>query len=395
MASSPVLKEGFLVKKGHVRHNWRTRWFVLGKRQLSYFRKRQETVAAGVIPLVGATLTCPSPESSRKPIKTHDGKEFMIQAPDEKIRTEWSVPIEECIRRLDPTKIGTVESLSRTLADTSLNTLETQREMVKAMQDPEAGIKLVEFGPKRGKMAATKYITGRDLVDWLISWSFANSRSSAATIATDMLRNGFFHTVNFDPSTSSLAPSKDGVLSRDIVDSNDAKYVFVSMTSTSPSTVFDSEDDSSSESDDDILTTSTRLAAEAGFDGKILKQGFLLKKSKVLKEWKPRRFVLKEKSPLLYFYRGSKSKNHRGAIPLCGLTVYELDNEIREPESDDHISESGRRQLARNSRNKMNRLLLITATGHRVVLEAMNAEERSAWIGELRVAAASLEVKGS
>ena len=29
----------------------------------------------------------------------------MIQAPDERCRTEWSTPIEECIRRLDPTKV--------------------------------------------------------------------------------------------------------------------------------------------------------------------------------------------------------------------------------------------------------------------------------------------------
>ena len=33
------------------------------------------------------------------------------------------------------------------------------REMVKAMQDPGAGIKLNEFGPKRGK-TVTKYFTG-------------------------------------------------------------------------------------------------------------------------------------------------------------------------------------------------------------------------------------------
>lgn len=38
-------------------------------------------------------------------IKTHDGKEFMIHAPDEKTRTEWSGLIEECIRKLDPTKV--------------------------------------------------------------------------------------------------------------------------------------------------------------------------------------------------------------------------------------------------------------------------------------------------
>ena len=33
------------------------------------------------------------------------------------------------------------------------------RAMVKAMQDPEAGINLTEFGMKRGK-GATKYFTG-------------------------------------------------------------------------------------------------------------------------------------------------------------------------------------------------------------------------------------------
>jgi hypothetical protein len=182
--------------------------------------------------------------------------------------------------------------------------------MVKAMQDPGAGVKLVEFGPKRGK-AATKYFTGKDAIEWLISWSFANDRTSGATLATEMLRNGFFHTVNLDPITNSLALSKDGILSRDVMDSEEAKYVFVSMTSTNPNAVFQSDDDSSSDSEDDILATSSRpesLAAETGFDsdGKVLKQGFLLKKGKVLKEWKPRRFVLREKSPYLYFYRGSK-----------------------------------------------------------------------------------------
>ena len=92
----------------------------------------------------------------------------------------------------------------------------------------------------------------------------------------------------------------------------------------------------------------------------------------------------------------AQSKKHRGTIPLSGLTVYELDNEIREPpvETDESVSEGQRtRQSSRNSRNKINRFLLITATGERVVLEATSAEERSTWIGELRVAVASLDVR--
>ena len=33
------------------------------------------------------------------------------------------------------------------------------REMVRAMQDPEAGIKMTQFGPKRGR-TVTKYFAG-------------------------------------------------------------------------------------------------------------------------------------------------------------------------------------------------------------------------------------------
>ena len=67
------------------------------------------------------------------------------------------------------------------------------------------------------------------MIDWLLSWSFARDRSTAATLATDMLRNGFFHTVNLDPGTGTLMLSKDGVLSRDVMDNEEAKYVFVSQ----------------------------------------------------------------------------------------------------------------------------------------------------------------------
>lgn len=66
------------------------------------------------------------------------------------------------------------------------------------------------------------------MIDWLLSWSFAKDRSSAAGLATDMLRNGFFHTVNLDTSANVLVLSKDGVLSRNVVDNDDAKYIFVS-----------------------------------------------------------------------------------------------------------------------------------------------------------------------
>ena len=91
-----------------------------------------------------------------------------------------------------------------------------------------------------------------------------------------------------------------------------------------------------------------------------------------------------------------QDKKHRGAIPLCGLTVYELDNEIREPTGEENESVGSRRQSSKtSSRNKLNRILLITATGDRIVLEALSGEERSSWVGEIRVAVSSLEISAS
>ena len=52
--------------QGHVRHNWRTRWFVLMRKELSYFKKKEDRLPAGIIPLVGAALACPPPEDTKK-----------------------------------------------------------------------------------------------------------------------------------------------------------------------------------------------------------------------------------------------------------------------------------------------------------------------------------------
>ena len=55
--------------QGHVRHNWRTRWFVLLKHELLYYRTKEDRYPAGVIPLNGANLICPPLEVSKKPVR--------------------------------------------------------------------------------------------------------------------------------------------------------------------------------------------------------------------------------------------------------------------------------------------------------------------------------------
>ena len=88
-----------------------------------------------------------------------------------------------------------------------------------------------------------------------------------------------------------------------------------------------------------------------------------------------------------------QSKKHRGCVPLSGLTVYELDDEASEisTQTDVEVADGSRRKSQRNTHRKVNRILLITATGERIVLEAPAAEERSMWTDEIRLAVLSLE----
>lgn len=104
----------------------------------------------------------------------------------------------------------------------------THRDVVQAMQDPNAGLKLHEMKAK-GARQTTRYFTGKELLDWLITWSFASDRSEASSMATQMLRYGFFHPVRLDREEGVCVKlRKDSVLDNDIADTEDATYIFVS-----------------------------------------------------------------------------------------------------------------------------------------------------------------------
>ena len=97
------------------------------------------------------------------------------------------------------------------------------------MQDPNAGLKLHEIKAK-GARQATRYFTGKELLDWLLTWSFAGDRSEAISMATQMLRYGFFHPVRLDRDEGICVKlGNDSILSNDIADTEDATYIFVSI----------------------------------------------------------------------------------------------------------------------------------------------------------------------
>ena len=83
------------------------------------------------------------------------------------------------------------------------------------------------FLPPFLSLSPTSTSSGKDAVGWLVSWSFASSRPEGVTLASSMLRHGFFHPIKIQEGKG-INVVKDPLLNKEFVDSEYAFYVFVS-----------------------------------------------------------------------------------------------------------------------------------------------------------------------
>lgn len=95
-----VLYCGVCTKRGHVRHNWQDRFFVLTDKSVHYFESADKPKSKGCIPLKDATLI----EEKQKTKKlvfslTSKGKKTFIQALDADQYKEWVYRISGAITR--------------------------------------------------------------------------------------------------------------------------------------------------------------------------------------------------------------------------------------------------------------------------------------------------------
>ena len=82
-----------------------------------------------------------------------------------------------------------------------------------------------------------------------------------------------------------------------------------------------------------------------------------------------------------YILITSQIEKPLGGIPLEGLSIMEQDNE-----TDKDLNQSTSKSFYKRSRTKANRIVLITPSGGRYCLEAIDAEERDSWVSQLRIA---------
>eukprot|EP00066_Takifugu_rubripes_P005765 XP_003970057.1 PREDICTED: switch-associated protein 70-like [Takifugu rubripes] len=98
-----VLKQGYMMKKGHKRKNWTERWFVLRPNSLSYYISEDLVEKRGDIVLDQfCSVESLADKEGRKClfiIKCSD-KSFEISASDKKKKQEWIQAIQTCIQQL-------------------------------------------------------------------------------------------------------------------------------------------------------------------------------------------------------------------------------------------------------------------------------------------------------
>ncbi|XP_028308858.1 differentially expressed in FDCP 6 homolog isoform X2 [Gouania willdenowi] len=96
-----VLKEGYLWKKGHLRRNWKERWFTLRPSNLSYYTGEDRRDCQGNIMLDGNCCVEVLPDRDGKRcmfcLKTLS-KTYEMSASDTKQRQEWTTAIQTAIR---------------------------------------------------------------------------------------------------------------------------------------------------------------------------------------------------------------------------------------------------------------------------------------------------------
>ncbi|KAJ8406604.1 hypothetical protein AAFF_G00301780 [Aldrovandia affinis] len=98
-----VLKQGYMMKKGHRRKNWTERWFLLRLQSVSYYVSEDLTEKKGDILLDRNSCVESLPDKEGKKclfiIRCSD-KSFEISASDKKKKQEWIQAIQTCIHTL-------------------------------------------------------------------------------------------------------------------------------------------------------------------------------------------------------------------------------------------------------------------------------------------------------
>ncbi|CAM9979485.1 unnamed protein product [Lampetra planeri] len=355
-----VTREGFLVKRGHVVHNWKARWFVLDSNQILYYRREgggSPMSLKGSFPLQGVTVESPCLEFSNRTtvfkLQVPDKGSFYLQPSSREERDSWVADIHAALgisvggspnsppQSLTPSP----QAHSPSLTGPNVNLAE----LVEKMKDTALGI--ASESHHEQSVTYRHCFTGASVVDWLLARGVAPSRNEAALLASMLLQGGLLEATSSRGRAAASLPD----LAQRFLDGSDAFYCL-------------SENNSKFGTE----LTAKEIINGISFSGKIILQGYLMKQGHRRRNWKVRKFILREEPSYLHYYDPTKEKSERplGGFPVRGCLVTALDDGGVPPGVRGNVQD--------------NLFEVITADEVRFYLQAASAAQRSEWIRAIR-----------
>ncbi|XP_069016998.1 pleckstrin-2 [Embiotoca jacksoni] len=306
---SSTIREGFLVKRGHVVHNWKARWFVMTPDKLLYYKYeggRRDSNQRGKIPLKDCVITCPFLEYENRPLvfklQTKHGAAHFLEACSREERDEWAADITAAANKLQKGDGGSKVTDQEEPDGSQLHNINLSK-VLDSMYDVHSGIKMSNH-VEQGNTYSNCF-SGSAVVDWLVFMQLVLTRVEAVTLASALLEEGFLQTVGL----RSVEALRTAGLGEQLMDDSTALYSF-----------------SDSLKKRGSVKAETSLSA-VELSGKVIKRGFLMKQGHRRKNWKVRLFVLRSEPAFLHYYDPTTDDiSPAGGFSLRGCLVSSLND---------------------------------------------------------------------
>lgn len=342
------IREGYLVKKSSLFNSWKAMWVVLLEDCLEFYKKKTDKSPKGMIPLKDGSVSSSCQDFGKRmfvfKFSTAKQQDHFFQATHLEERDAWVRDIKRALQCIQGGQKFTRKSTRRSIRlpeNVNLGALYLR------MKDPDTGIK--EMNIEKDKKIYNCCFNGTCVIDWLLSNNTVRNRQEGEVLSSAILNEGYLQ-----PAGDLSKNAAEGLAEITFLDDPEAYYYF-------SDSGFYCEGNSS---DDDVI-----LKEE--FRGAVVKQGCLLKQGHRRKNWKVRKFVLRDDPAYLHYFDPAGGEEPLGAIHLRSCVVTAVDDvpDARKYDVEGNLFE------------------IITSDEVHYYLQAATSAERTDWIKAIQIVA--------
>uniref|UniRef100_A0A493TF44 Pleckstrin n=1 Tax=Anas platyrhynchos platyrhynchos TaxID=8840 RepID=A0A493TF44_ANAPP len=305
------IREGYLVKKGSMFNTWKPMWVVLLEDGIEFYKRKSDNSPKGMVPLKGSTINSPCQDFGKRTfvfkLTAAKQQDHFFQAAYLEERDAWVRDIKKAIQCIDGGQRFARKSTRKSIRLPETINLSA---LYLSMKDPEKGIK--ELKLEKDKKVFNHCFTGTSVIDWLVSSNSIRNRKEGLMLASSLLSEGYLQ-----PAGDTSKAAAEGLSDTPFLDLSDAYYYFGHRR----------------------------------------------------KNWKVRKFVLREDPAYLHYYDPAGGEDPLGAIHLRGCVVTAVED----------MPDSKKCDVENNL------FEIITANDVHYYLQAASSTERTEWIKAIQV----------